>query len=154
MKNVFHFLVVTSLSLLFTSCFSYKEIELGEVEKVRLNKVSGGGLEIQSDILINNPNNYKIKIKKIDADVLVNGKKVGRIELDKKVVLSKRSEQMQTFTINTQLSDLISAAPMALFGGSVTLQLKGYIKGKVFIFSKKFPLDEERKISSQDLNIF
>jgi LEA14-like dessication related protein len=154
MKNIFRFLLLVSIPLFLTSCFSYKEIELGDVENVRLNKLSGGGLEIKSDILINNPNNYKITIKKIDADVLVNGQKVGKIELNKKVVLPKKSEQLQTFTINTQLSDLISAAPTALFGGPVTLQLKGYIKGKVFIFSKKFPLDEERKVSSKDLNIF
>jgi LEA14-like dessication related protein len=154
MKNIFPFIVFVSISFFFTSCFSYKEIELGDVENVRLNKVSGGGLEIKSDMLINNPNNYKIKIKKIEADVLVNGKKVGKIELNKKIVLPKKSEQMQTFTVNTQLSDLLSAAPTVLFGGPVLLQLKGYIKGKVFIFSKKFPLDEERTISPKDLNIF
>jgi LEA14-like dessication related protein len=154
MKNIFHFILYVSFGLLLTSCFSYKEVELGDVSNVRLNKVSVGGLEIKSDIVINNPNNYKIKIKKIDADVLVNGQKVGKLELNKKVVLPKKSEQVQTFTVNTQLSDLLSAAPTALFGGSVTLQLKGSIKGKVFIFSKKFPIDEERKISSKDLNIF
>ncbi len=154
MKNIFPLIVFFSISFFLTSCFSYKEIELGDVENVRLNKASNGGLEIKSDMLINNPNNYKIKIKKLDADVLVNGKKVGKIELNKKVVLPKKSEQVQTFTVNTQLSDLLSAAPTVLFGGPITLQLKGYIKGKVFIFSKKLPLDEERQLSPKDLNIF
>lgn len=154
MKNTPRRLLFILLALFLTSCFSYKELELGDVSDVKVNKVSNGGIEIQAGIKINNPNNYKIKVKKIDADLFVNGQKVGKMNLSKKVVLAKKSDQTQNFAVNTQLSNLISAMPSLLFGGEINLQMKGYIKGKVFIFSKKFPIEAEKRISTQDFNIF
>ncbi len=154
MKNTPRRLLFILLALFLTSCFSYKELELGDVSDVKVNKVSNGGIEIQAGIKINNPNNYKIKVKKIDADLFVNGQKVGKMNLSKKVVLAKKSDQTQNFAVNTQLSNLISAMPSLLFGGEINLQMKGYIKGKVFILSKKFPIEAEKRISTQDFNIF
>ncbi|HWZ21648.1 MAG TPA: LEA type 2 family protein [Cytophagaceae bacterium] len=156
MKNISKFLLflIVSLLLSLTSCFSYKELELGDVSDVKVNKVANGGIEIQAGIRIKNPNNYKIKVKKIDADLFVNGQKVGKMNLSKKVILPRKSDQVQSFVVNTQLSNLIASMPSLLFGGDINLQMKGYIKGKVFIFSKKFPIEAEKKISTQDFNLF
>ena len=156
MKNISQSLslVIAALLLMLTSCFSYKELELGDVSDVKVNKVSNGGIEIQAGIRIKNSNNYKIKVKKIDADLYVNGQKVGKMNLSKKVVLPKLSDQIQSFAVNTQLSNLIAAMPSLLFGGEINLQMKGYIKGKVFILSKKFPIEAQKKISTQDFNLF
>ncbi len=148
------FLLFGLITFLLSSCFSYKELELGDVNSVKVNKVGDGGIEIQAGIRINNPNNYKIKVKKIEADLLVNGKKVGKINLSKKVVLPKKSDQVQEFAVNTQLSNLLASMPTILMGGDLNLQMKGYIKGKVFIFTKKFPIDAEKKISTKDLQLF
>ncbi len=147
-------LLVLLTPLFFTSCLSYKEIELGDVKNIKLNKANNGDAEIQVGINVSNPNNYKIKIKKIEADMLVNGKKIGKISLNKKVVLPKKSNEVQIFAVNTQLSNLISAIPNIFFGGEIKLQLKGHIKGKVFVVTKKFPLEAEKSISSKDLNLF
>ena len=154
MKNsqLISFLLLTTF--LLTSCFSYKEITLGDVKTVKLNKASNGGAEVAIGISVNNPNNYKIKIKKIEADMLFNGTKIGKITLNKKVVLPKKSDQVQNFAVNTQLANLLSALPTIFFGGEVKLQLKGHIKGKVFIVGKKFPLEAEKSISTKDLNLF
>jgi LEA14-like dessication related protein len=103
---------------------------------------------------IKNPNNYKIKVKKMEADMLVNGQQIGKIHLTKKVTLPRRSDQLQHFSVQTELSNLLSALPGVLFGGSIKLQLNGYVQGKVFLFSKKFPFQVEEKISSKDLNVF
>jgi len=155
MTTVRLLLIIAILPILMTSCLSYKEIELGDVKNVKLNKSKdGSGANILVGIEVKNPNNYKIKIKKIEADLLVNGKKVGKIALNKKVVLPKKSDQVQDFAVNTQLSNLLSAVPALLFGGDVNLQLKGYIKGKIFILSKKFPMEAEKQISAKDLNLF
>jgi LEA14-like dessication related protein len=137
-----------------TSCISYKEIELSDVRDIRLNKVSGGGIGIEAAMQVKNPNGYKIKVKKIEADLLLNGHKVGQISLDKKVVLPRRSDQLQYFSINTQLSNVLSAVPSIMWGGEANMQLKGHVKGKVFVFSKKYPIEAEKKISAKDLNIF
>jgi LEA14-like dessication related protein len=155
MKRIFKSLLfVTTLLFMLTSCFSYKELELGDVSDVKVKKVGNGGIEIQAGIRIKNSNNYKIKVKKIDADLFVNGQKVGKMNLSKKVILLRKSDQVQSFAVNTQLSNLIAAMPSLLFGGEINLQMKGYIKGKVFIFSRKFPIEAEKKISTQDFNLF
>lgn len=147
--SIIIFLFVCTL----TSCFSYKEIEMSDIRDIKLNNVNGR-LEVQAGMNIKNPNNYSIKVKKIEADMLVNGANVGKIHLSKKVMLPKKSDQMQNFSVNTELSNLLSALPGVLFGGDIRLQLKGYVKGKVFLFSRKFPFEAEEKISSKDLNVF
>ena len=151
---MYKIILVVLSCIFFTSCFSYKELELGDVSSVKVNKVANGGIEIQAGMQIKNPNGYKIKVKRIDADLFVNGQKIGKINLSKKVVLPRKSDQLQEFNVNTQLSNLISAVPSLLFGGNINLQMKGSIKGKVFIFSKRFPLEAEKNISARDLNIF
>lgn len=154
MRYLNTFLVLIASTLMLTSCFSYKEIELGDVTDVKLNRAANGGVEVQAAMHVKNPNNYKIKIKKIEADMFVNGKNVGKMQLSKKVVLPKKSDQVQTFAVNTQLSNLLSAMPSVLFGGDINLKLKGFIWGKVFIFRQKFPLEAEEKIDAKDLKLF
>ncbi len=151
---MYNYILLSLTALTLTSCFSYKELALGDVKDVKLNKVGNGGIEIQAGIQVENPNTYKIKVKKIDADLLINGKNVGKMHLSKKVVLPKKSDQVHDFAVNTQLSNLLSAMPSIFFGGTINLQMKGYIKGKVFIFSKKFPIEAEKEISSKDLHLF
>ena len=140
--------------LLLCSCLSYKEIELGDVTNVKLEKGNNGGADIKVSIPVKNPNNYKIKVKAIEADLFVNNKKIGKITLNKKVVLPKNSELNQDFYLNTQLSNILSAVPTLLFGGEINLKVNGYIKGKVFIVSHKFPIEAEKKISAKDLDLF
>jgi len=121
---------------------------------VKINKVSKGEIEINAEIQVKNPNNYKVKIKKIEADVLLNGRKITKLDLNKKVVLAKYSDDVQTFLVKTDLSNILSAAPALLLGGGVNLKMQGYIKGKVFLFSKKVPIEVEKNVSSKDLEIF
>ncbi len=153
MKNTLVFLLFLC-SVTLSSCLSYKEIEMGDVKNVKLNQAPAEGVQVQAEMQVKNPNKYTIKIKRIEADMLVNGKNIGKMTLDKKIVLRRQSDQVQSFAVNTQLTNLISAMPSVLFGGTITLQLKGFIYGKVFLFSKKFPLDEEEKISAKDLDLF
>ncbi|HSZ24537.1 MAG TPA: LEA type 2 family protein [Cytophagaceae bacterium] len=147
-------IVVLFLCYSLSSCLSFKELEPGEIKNIKVKKISGGGLEIEAGIQVKNPNNYNIVIKEIKADVLVNGKKIGEIDLTKKVVLPKKSESVNNFVVDTQLSNLMSAVPSLLFGGSVSLQLQGYLKGKAFVFSREYPISIEKNISARDLNIF
>jgi LEA14-like dessication related protein len=140
--------------LFLTSCFSYKEVELTGINNLKVNKVGDKEVEIQAGIKINNPNNYKIKVKKIEVDLLVNDVNVGKLNLSKKVVLPRKSDQVQDFTVNTQLSNLIAAMPSLLMGGDITLKMQGYMKGKAFFISKKFPIEVQQKVSSRDLKLF
>jgi LEA14-like dessication related protein len=153
MKNLSFVLLFLS-SILLSSCFSYKEVELGDVQNVKLNQGKNGSADILVSLEITNPNGYKIKVKKIETDVFVNGQKIGKLSLNKKVCLPRKSKQVQEFSVNTQLSNLMAAVPSLLFGGDIKLQLKGYIRGKVWFLSKKFPIDEEKKINPKDLDLF
>jgi LEA14-like dessication related protein len=151
MKAISFFLL--SCVLFLSSCFSYKELEIGDVQDVKFNKLNGdeSQLNMQAGLHIKNPNGYKIKIKRIEADMFLNGKNAGKMTLAKKIVLPRHSEQLQTFTVNAELSDLLSLLPAVMFGGDINVQLKGNIYGKVFIFRKKLPLEAEQKISLKDL---
>ncbi len=149
-KYIFFF--ISSLSL--SSCITFSDLEIGDVKSVNINKVSKSDIEINADIQVKNPNNYKVKIKKIEADVFLNDKNITSLNLNKKVVLQKKSDDVQAFLIKTELSKLLSLAPALLMGGGINLKMKGYIKGKVFLFSKKVPVEVEKKVSAKDFDIF
>jgi len=149
-KYIFFF--ISSLSL--SSCITFSDLEIGDVKSVNINKVSKSNIEINADIQVKNPNNYKVKIKKIEADVFLNDKNITTLNLNRKVVLQKKSDDVQAFLIQTELSKLLSLAPALLMGGGINLKMKGYIKGKVFLISKKVPVEVEKKVSAKDFDIF
>jgi LEA14-like dessication related protein len=152
MKKYSLFLI--TLSILISSCVSYKDIEVKDVTNIKINKVSTGGAEIQAALAVNNPNKFNIKIKKIEADIILNNQNLGKINLIKKVTLKKNTDGIYDFTINTKFSDLAALAPTLLLGGGLNLKVKGEIKGKVGLLAKKYPVEVEKKISSNDLNLF
>ena len=139
-------LLISSLA----GCITYKEVQMIKVTDVGVKNFTTEGVEVEVAMQIKNPNNYKISIVDSDLDLFVKGNRIGTANIDNKVTLPKKSNQIHRFIIKSSLKDMGSSAiPLlmgVLGGGTIDLQIKGDIKAKAKGISKKFPVDFKKKV--------
>lgn len=157
MRTVFSFrlLLVGAAFFLLQACMSYEDVEFKNVQRVNFNKVSKDELRITLGVTLNNPNNYKIKVVKSDLALTIGGVDAGKAKLKQKVILKKKNESVYDVIIEADpkaigKAALASGISMAITG-KVNVGVKGWIKGRVFIFGKKFDVEFKQQVDMKDL---
>ncbi len=129
-------------------------MEYRDIDYVKVEKWEGNKVQFRVGLKVYNPNNYKIKIKKVVLDASVNGQDLGQVLTDSKLVLPAEAESVQGVVCKASGSQLFGMMPGLFTGGAVKLHLKGTVKGKVSLFSRTFPVDFEENINVGDLGGF
>ena len=146
-------LFVAFIALSFSSCNVYKDIEIQEVSDIRITKMSNKGIEAEVDIKVFNPNNFKVSIVDVDADIYVNEKDVGDAKLRRKVILGKKSNEIHTIKIEGDYTDMKGGLLQTLIGGlfsqSMNIKVDGTMKGKALLIEKSFyfQVDQDVKMN-------
>lgn len=136
-------------SFFFTSCVNYDEVEIKEIEEVRLVSFSDKGLIVDSKIKLSNPNAFDIKIVDSKLNVIVQGRQIGSTKIDGKLVLSANSEEFHTLRLKSSFEDLGKNALANLVAitasnsKQINFKFEGYIVGKVFLFKRKVDINHE-----------
>lgn len=132
-------------------CISYKEVKLTQIRSVQLanNDLSSGKIVVV--VSIQNPNNYAIKIKKYDLHAYANESDLGKVDVEEDIVIPKNSEQDHTITFKPDMAKILSILPSLYFAGSAEAAIRGTVKVKAMMLSKKFKVDLKKKISAADL---
>lgn len=146
-----HYLLLCVSLIFFGSCMIYKDVELVGVKNVKLNQFSLKGIEAEVSLRVKNPNGYKITIVDSDLDIILNGKPFGKAKIKENVVLKKKSDEVHKITIKSKVGSVAQGALSSLLGlltqKAVNVRLKGDIKAKALVISKKIPIDIEEKVS-------
>ncbi len=146
MKNI---LPIILLALSMSSC-SYKQINLISMNNVKIKNVSKSGIDMSIDARIENPNNYNIHVKSSDLDVALANKIFGKARVKPTVKLKKNSTLTYPVSIHINYKPLaggiMQTIPSLVLQKSVTTSVKGKLKGRVFLFTKKFDIDEQKKL--------
>ena len=145
-----NFILLISFSILITSC-KYQDIAVGEIQSVDLNKINKEKIIINILIPVKNPNNYKIKIKDYDIDIDINGQNFEVLELDNKIIITKRYDGLITVPVSLSKKGIISfktirAVYQILSKKKIHIKAKGYVNVKVLFITKKIIIDEKRTI--------
>ena len=145
------FIYVLALTFLVSAC-TFLEPQYKGDEKFKFQKLEGKSLKFTVGAKIYNPNKYTIKIKPSDLDVLIEDDFMGVIHLDKTIKLKRKQELFidAPFTATLANGALFKALKFAT-KGQLDVTLKGKVKAGVFIFSKKFDVDEKTKINGSSL---
>ncbi|MCB9189570.1 MAG: LEA type 2 family protein [Flavobacteriales bacterium] len=147
-------LLLVGLMFSFQGCFDYEDVDFKGVQGVSVVERTDEVVKLQIDVKVDNPNNFKIKVKKSTLDIYINEKYIGKTSLDSKIVINKNSEEVYPIVLNADPKDLIKAAMGSLGGllkGSVKVRLKGDVKGSVYGVTRKVPVDFEEEINLKDL---
>lgn len=152
--RIFRVLLLVGVMLSLQSCFDYEEVQFRGVQNVSVLERGDNVIKLQIDVRVDNPNTFKIKVKKSTLDIYINGKYVGKTQLDEKIVLQKETEDVYPVVIKMNTKDLLKAAVGSLGGllkGEATVRLTGDVKGSVYGISRKVEVDVEEKVNLKDL---
>ena len=141
------------LSLVLFMCFcvrEFKEISINNINSFKLTKMDAKGLEGEINVSINNPNNKSFKVYKSKATIFVGGAKLGEARIVKKVKIAANSSVDNTFVLHGDFKELNLGTIANITMGKPLVEIKGYIKAGKWFYKKKFPIDQQQKLSGQD----
>jgi hypothetical protein len=144
-------LVILVISgLLVSSCLPKEQVVFKSVK----NLVLDGGLDgeplLKGEAVFFNPNKIQTKLKEINVDILVDGKKAARVDQQMNLIVPGKSEFTVPIQANISLKDFgLLDAVIGFFGGkSYNVQFTGYLRVAVHGITVKVPVkyNEEVKL--------
>lgn len=136
------------------SCFSYKELQVKEVQSVKVLNQTDSTADVEVALKIHNPNKMKIVVRDGNLDAYINKKLIGNVDVDKKIEIPKKSEETYTFLLKTNMLEVKKLMPSLMFSNKALLGFKGDIKVKAKGISKTVKVDREERVSKKDLKNF
>ena len=154
MKFFLHFktlFLIILIGVTFTSC-TYKDIEIVNIEKVKLGKVKSDYISLDTKVKINNPNNYKIKIAKYDLDIIINKQSFKITEPNANIIIPKKYKGTISVPVTMKSKDVLSFRTITtiykLFTSKkLDIEANGIVNLKFLIFSKKIKVNEKQSIA-------
>jgi LEA14-like dessication related protein len=142
--------ILVVLGLLVSSCLPKEQVVFKSVK----NLVLDGGLDgeplLKGEAVFFNPNKIQTKLKEINVDILVDGKKAARVDQQMNLVVPGKSEFTVPIQANISLKDFgLLDAVIGFFGGkSYQVQFTGYLRVSVHGIPVKVPVkyNEEVKL--------
>lgn len=140
-----------SILILMSSC-RVEEVELDEIEELKLVEMSKNGIVLNVKAKINNPNSFNIKVTDSDFDIYLNDKFISKGQIENVVKIKKKSNESHFFTLRSEelesTNQLLPILLQAALTGRVKGRAKGFIKGKTFLFvSRKLDVDIEENLA-------
>lgn len=157
MHKTRRYLFIGLILLGLSSCFRIENVEIKEIKSVKLLEFTEEGLLVESEIMVENPNIYDIKVVGSDFKVEVNKAPIGDAQIIGKLNIPAKSSEYHRVKLRSTPKELSANAIPKLIaitaGGKDELDFKvdGFIVGKVWLFKKKVDVAHEGKV---DLKLF
>ncbi|MEO8759666.1 MAG: LEA type 2 family protein [Bacteroidia bacterium] len=151
MMRIFNTILIFCLSLGLFSCVGeFKEISINRITNFKINKVDLKSIDAEISVSINNPNDKSFKIYKSKAQVFVGGTNLGTAKIVKKVKIPANSSVENIFVLHGDFKDLNLGTLASITMGRPAVEIKGYLKAGKWFYKRKFPINQQQKISGND----
>jgi len=117
---------------------------------------TGGKHLLLVTISVENPSSFNLKIKNYNIKVYVDGYHIGDAEMDDDIIILKK-KSINIFTIPLELDIKSKSIQNFIIGllknpkGNHKIELKGQLKGGIFIFNKKIDIDITKNFKMSDI---
>ncbi len=150
------FLPLLFVSFFFlSSCLNIAPLSIGKIESVNIQNFENQSLTLKISLRVVNPNNLKFKIKDNNLDLFLNGKEIGTATVKEVVIINGKSEDVHNFILDASFSKVALAGIIgvsSLFNSKpLELKIKGEVKVKTLVFSKKYPIEITEKIDLKEI---
>jgi len=139
-------LLLIILSFLFFSC-SIQQLNIGNPEGLEIEELSMNGVRLKIMVPIENPNNFSFKIKKVNLDLIINERNVGKVNKLEKVSITANSNEIYPVSFALETKEALSNI-LFLVGElqkrNPELQIKGSITVSKFGIPYKIKVDQEQ----------
>ena len=130
-------------------CLPKEDLQFKKVRNVALT-VSGTTPILKGDLLLYNPNDMRMKLKKLDLVILLNDKEAGKVDQKLRQEIPAQDEFIVPIEVAVSLKEIgiLDAISSILGNKKNTVRIKGKIRGSVNGFTLSVPVDytEEIKI--------
>ena len=142
MKN---YLLIILMAGLFAACKKPAGFEYRRLENFRIESLGLASSRIGGNMVYNNPNNFGVTLKRVDADVFIDNDSIGHFILDTTIYVPRHAEFSVPVTMNVGMEKLFKNALGAIFGNEVQLRVTGSARaGRSGLFFN-FPFTYEGK---------
>jgi len=135
--------------LLLSSCSVYKSVDVGNISDVNFRGMVDNKISIELKVPVKNPNNFNLKIKKIDLDVTINGKYLGKMKNDTLIVIPKNFDGIKIFPVEIEVANILSSA-MSFYklknAKQIDIAIEGTIVARSFLHRKTIKVSEKQKV--------
>lgn len=147
---IFKGLLFTAV-LFFSSCMTYKDLEFKNMNSCSMGKVKDGKVNFILNVRVYNPNWYKIKVINGEMDLSIGGNDAGKAHLSEKIKLRGKEERDYQILVEADFRQLtkalLASSISVMINKSATIKMKGWVKGRVFVVGKKFPVEFKENVS-------
>ena len=151
--NVLPFMVRTIMiiiaSILAYSCTTPSDAPVfKQVTNIEVTKVMGKTAYLNADAFFYNPNNVSMTLKKIDVDVSVEGKKIGKINQSLKTKIPASAEFKVPLDATFDMGEMgfLNSIISILGGKKVDVHYSGYIKLTYHGFPIRVPVEYDDEV--------
>lgn len=139
------------LSFLFVSCATPKTFEYRAVKNIKLDQLGFDHSNLTMELEYYNPNSFGLDLKKLDADVYIDNRFLGKFNLDTTMHIPKKANFILPSKIAIDMKAMYKNALNMVLSKDVLVSVKGTTKvGKAGIF-RTVPFTYEGR---QKLNLF
>ncbi|UII34057.1 LEA type 2 family protein [Fulvivirga ulvae] len=149
MKYKFLLVVLLSVFLLAYGCKHPEDAPVfRRVGNIEVTKVTGSEAYLNANAYFYNPNDVKMRLKKVEVDVEVEGNKIGTINHSVKTLIPANSEFKVPLdaTFDMKQMGFLKSVISILGGKKVKVHYKGFIRVSFHGFPIKVPVDYEDEV--------
>lgn len=136
-------LLVGCFALLLSGCLPKDSVQLRDVKNVIV--IPGVEPTLTGDAVFFNPNKSRLRLRKINVDIYVDGKKSATVNHDLKITARPNSEFTIPLKVQLSLKDMgLMETVRSLFGGKkYEIHYLGHLKVNVNGFPVRIPIDHK-----------
>ena len=134
-KSAFRILILLAL-VLAGSCKPKEDIVLRDIRDIIVDATTEPLLK--ANAILYNPNNIKIKLRKVNVEVYVNGKKSGIVDQEPRMVIPAQAEFTVPLEVKLNMKEM--GVLDTIFGIIGSKKLKVRYKGSISITYKGLPI--------------
>ena len=138
------FVILLTLPLL-TSCFNYKDLEIGNVKSYHFNGFNNNKLDFSIIVPIDNPNKQNIIISDIDLKAYYKNIVLGKIESSEKIVIQKNTARDYEIPVTIKVTNVLAGFSLLTSPSNSIKQIKfeGNIQVKKGLYKTTLNIDKE-----------
>jgi len=131
--------------ILLSGCGKFENIAIHGMNNVKFRGIKDGRVLINLTLDIENPNNRKITISKIEFKAWLKNRELGKLRNSEKIVLQPNSRQEFQVPVEIVLRTAADIFKLTNLSRDLLEQLtvEGYIKGRSMCISKKVKIEKQ-----------
>ena len=135
------------LLMVLTACVPKEKVVLRSVSIKQVEPGKDGNLLLKADAIFYNPNSSRMRLKRIEIDVLVDGTKAARVDQQLSALIKPNSEFTVPLEVQLKMKEIgLLNTIMNLFGGKkYEIQFVGRMKINVNGCPVKVPVNDKEQ---------